>query len=124
MVYLTIEGIKLLLQQPDTTTSRGRRDLTLLSLMYDTGARVQETIDLTPSMLRLNKPPTIKIVGKGNKARLVPMLDAQIEHLKNQPVLLQIVFKMLNLSIQHRNQSCFVPFADNLNCGWLIKPKH
>ena len=83
ITYLTIEGIKLLLQQPDTTTSRGRRDLTLLSLMYDTGARVQETIDLTPSRLRLNKPPTIKIVGKGNKARLVPMLDAQIEHLKN-----------------------------------------
>ena len=83
MTYLTIEGIKLLLQQPDTTNSIGRRDLTLLSLMYDTGARVQETIDLTPSMLRLNKPPTIKIVGKGNKARLVPMLDAQTEHLKN-----------------------------------------
>jgi len=83
MTYLTIDGIKLLLQQPDTTTSRGRRDLTLLSLMYDTGARVQETIDLTSSMLRLNKPATIKIVGKGNKARLVPMLDAQVEHLKN-----------------------------------------
>ena len=81
--YLTVEGIKLLLQQPDTTTSKGRRDLTLLSLMYDTGARVQETIDFTPSMLRLNKPATIKIVGKGNKARLVPMLDAQTEHLKN-----------------------------------------
>ncbi len=81
--YLTIEGIKLLLQQPDTTTSKGRRDLTLLSLMYDTGSRVQEVIDFTPSMLRLNKPATIKIVGKGNKARLVPMLDAQTEHLKN-----------------------------------------
>jgi len=83
MNYLTIDGIKLLLKQPNTTTSRGRRDLALLSLMYDTGARVQETIDLTPSMLRLNKPATIKIVGKGNKARLVPMLDAQVEHLKN-----------------------------------------
>jgi site-specific recombinase XerD len=83
MTYLTVDGIKLLLQQPDTTTSRGRRDLTLLSLIYDTGARVQETIDLTSSMLRLNKPATIKIVGKGNKARLVPMLDAQTEHLKN-----------------------------------------
>jgi len=81
--YLTIDGIKLLLQQPDTTTWKGRRDLALLSLMYDTGARVQEIIDLTPSMLRLNKPSTIKIVGKGNKARLVPMLDAQIEHLEN-----------------------------------------
>jgi len=81
--YLSIEGIKLLLQQPDTTTSKGRRDLTLLSLMYDTGSRVQEVIDFTPSMLRLNKPATIKIIGKGNKARLVPMLDAQTEHLKN-----------------------------------------
>ena len=72
-----------LLQQPDATTIKGRRDLALLSLMYDTGARVQEIIDLTPSMLRLNKPSTIKIIGKGNKARLVPMLDAQIGHLEN-----------------------------------------
>ncbi|MDR0231605.1 MAG: site-specific integrase [Dysgonamonadaceae bacterium] len=81
--YLTIEGIKLLLLQPDTNTSRGRRDLTLLSLMYDAGARVQEIIDLTPSMLRIDKPATIKIIGKGNKARIVPMLDAQVEHLRN-----------------------------------------
>lgn len=79
--YLTIEGIKLLLQQPNTNTIRGRRDLTLLALMYDTGARVQEIIDLTPVMIRLTKPPTIKVIGKGNKARLIPMLDAQTEHL-------------------------------------------
>jgi len=81
--YLTIDGIKLLLQQPDTTTKKGRRDLALLSLMYDIGARVQEIIDLTPSMLRLDKPATIKIFGKGNKARLVPMLEAQVVLLKN-----------------------------------------
>lgn len=81
--YLTIEAIKLLLHQPDTATTRGRRDLALLSLIYDTGARVQEIIDLTPSRLRLSKPPVIKIIGKGNRARLVPMLDAQIGHLKN-----------------------------------------
>jgi len=81
--YLSIEGIKLLLEQPDITTVKGRRDLTLLALMYDSGARVQEIIDLTPSMLRLNKPSTIKIIGKGNKARIVPMLDGQTDHLKN-----------------------------------------
>lgn len=81
--YLTIEGIRMLLRQPDTTTVRGRRDLALLSLIYDTGARVQEIIDLDPSRLKLGKPPVIKIVGKGNRARLVPMLDAQIDHLKN-----------------------------------------
>ena len=81
--YLSIEAIKLFFQQPDTSTSKGRRDLTMLCLMYDSGARVQEVIDLTPSMLRLNKPSTIKIIGKGNKARIVPMLDAQTDHLKN-----------------------------------------
>ena len=83
MAYLKVEGIKLLLQQPDTTTKQGRRDLALLSLMYDTGARVQEMIDLTPSMLHLGNPSTVKIIGKGNKARLVPMVEAQTVHLKN-----------------------------------------
>ncbi|UZR99082.1 site-specific integrase [Chondrinema litorale] len=80
--YLTIEGIKLLLKQPNIHTKKGRRDLALLSLMYDTGARVQELIDLSPSMLHLGSPATIKIIGKGNKARLVPMLEAQTIHLK------------------------------------------
>lgn len=80
--YLTIEGITLLLKQPDITTRKGRRDLTLLSLMYDTGARVQEIADLKPEMIRLNKPCTIKIIGKGNKARIVPMLDEQVCILK------------------------------------------
>ena len=82
MSYLTIDGMKLLLRQPDTTTKKGRRDVVLLSLIYDTGARVQEIIDLTPASLRLDKPSTIKIIGKGNKARLVPMLEAQVELLK------------------------------------------
>lgn len=83
ITYLSVEGIRLLLRQPDTTTRKGRRNLALLSLMYDTGARVQEIIDLTPSMLRLDKPATIKIIGKGNKSRLIPMLETQTIHLKN-----------------------------------------
>lgn len=47
--------------------------------MYDTGARVQEVIDLTPSSLRLDKLSTIRIAGKGNKTRIVPMLDEQVK---------------------------------------------
>lgn len=81
MNYLSIEGIKLLFSQPDITTRKGRRDLTLLCLMYDCAARVQEIIDLTASSIRLNKPYTIKIVGKGNKARIVPLIDEQVAHL-------------------------------------------
>jgi site-specific recombinase XerD len=81
--YLTVEGIKLLLEQPDVTTKRGRRDLALLSLMYDTGSRVQEVIDLTPSTVRLDKPYTIQITGKGNKTRIVPLLEEQVKILRN-----------------------------------------
>ncbi|MGX5687415.1 site-specific integrase [Arcticibacter tournemirensis] len=82
MNYLSIEGIKALLQQPDIYTVKGRRDLALLSLMYDTGARVQEIIDLTPSSLRLDILNTIRITGKGNKTRIIPMLEDQIRLLK------------------------------------------
>ena len=81
--YLTTEGIKALLEQPDTTTPGGRRNLALLSLMYDTGCRVQEVIDLMPESLRIEgKPYTIKLVGKGRKARIVPLLDEQVVILK------------------------------------------
>ena len=44
--YLTPEAMKLLLEQPDKHTPKGRRDLTLISVLYDTGARVQELIDI------------------------------------------------------------------------------
>ncbi len=81
--YLTVDGIRLLLEQPDITTKRGRRDLALLSLMYDTGARVQEMIDLTPSAIHFDKPNTIQITGKGNKTRIVPLLEEQVKILRN-----------------------------------------
>lgn len=45
--HLSPEGIRLLLEQPDKYTAHGRRDLALMSLMYDSGARVQELIDLS-----------------------------------------------------------------------------
>lgn len=80
--YLTVDGIKLLLQQPDTSTRKGLRDLAMLCLMYDSAARVQEVIDLTPSMVRLNKPYTLKLIGKGNKARVVPLMEQEVVHLK------------------------------------------
>lgn len=80
--YLNIDEIKSLLRQPDPATKKGLRDLALLCLMYDSAARVQEIIDLTPSMIRLNKPYTIKLIGKGNKARIVPLMEQEVIHLK------------------------------------------
>lgn len=74
MSYLTLDGIKALLSQPDASTSSGRRDLTMLSLLYDTGARVQELVDLKMEDIRLSSPTVIRLTGKGNKARLVPIM--------------------------------------------------
>jgi len=77
--YLTTEGIKLLLEQPDSTTGNGLRNLALLALMYDTGARVQEMIDLTPESLKIeSKPYTIRLFGKGRKSRIVPLMEEQM----------------------------------------------
>ena len=72
--YLTLDTVKTILEAPDTTCLMGRRDLVLLSLMYDTGARVQEIADLTVADVRLEKPPTVKLTGKGNRSRLVPLM--------------------------------------------------
>lgn len=74
MSYLTLDGIQSLLAQPNTSTSSGRRDLTMLSLLYDTGARVQELADLRMEDIRLSNPTVIRLTGKGGKSRLVPIM--------------------------------------------------
>lgn len=81
MVYLKIEGMKLLLMQPDITTRNGRRDLALLGLLYDSAARVQELADLTPSDFRFEGFTTVRLRGKGNKSRIVPLSENQVKNL-------------------------------------------
>lgn len=71
--YLSKEAVALLLAQPDLTDSFGRRDLALLSLLYDAGIRVQELCDTKFQDLRLDDHPTIVIEGKGRKARVTPL---------------------------------------------------
>ncbi len=81
--YLTIEGIKLLLQQPNVFKGKGLRDLALISLMYESAARVQEIINLTPSSLYLESTPyRVVLLGKGNKVRSVPLPEKQAEILR------------------------------------------
>jgi len=81
--YLNIEDLEVIFQQPDTTTKKGRRDLTLLCILYDTGGRVQEIADLTLSSIRLQAPAQITLLGKGNKKRVVPLMDQTATLLSN-----------------------------------------
>jgi site-specific recombinase XerD len=80
---LSIDGIKLLLKQVPTETRQGRRDLALLALLYDSGARAQELADLTLACLRFESPCTIRILGKGKKQRIVPLQKEEVDLLKN-----------------------------------------
>jgi len=81
--YLSEDEMKTLLAQPDMTTRKGRRDLTLLCTLYDTGARVQELCDLTVRSVRLSSPSIISLTGKGNKTRHVPIMGQTEDLLKS-----------------------------------------
>ncbi|MFC0275039.1 tyrosine-type recombinase/integrase [Metabacillus herbersteinensis] len=81
--FLSQECLKYILEQPDTSKKRGRRDLTIMATLYDTGARVQELIDLKTSDVRLTKPATITLTGKGNKRRSVPIMGKTRDLLEN-----------------------------------------
>jgi len=83
--YLTGDEIKLLLEQPDISLQKERRDLALLSLMYDSAARVQEICDLTVRSVKLKTPAIVRLYGKGRKTRDVP-LDAPCVRILQQYV--------------------------------------
>jgi integrase/recombinase XerD len=80
--YLALDAMKLLLEKPDKMTKKGRRDRVLLSLLYDSGARVQELADLKVSDIRIASPSIVKLTGKGNKSRIVPLMKPMTELLK------------------------------------------
>ncbi len=81
--YLSKDHLAALLAQPDLNTQEGRRDAVLLSILYDTGARVQELIDMSVGDLRLTNPAQIRILGKGRKIRIVPLMQNTVQLLKN-----------------------------------------
>jgi len=89
--YLSIEGIHMLLDTPDKSTFTGRKHALLLTLIYATAARVSEIINLRVSDYRYNGNNLIRLTGKGNKSRLVPLepkimkiMNKYLEELKGQ----------------------------------------
>src|SRR5437870_8820796 len=78
VAYLSKEELAEILAQPDLRTLQGRRDAVLLSVLYDTGARVQELIDLSVGDVRLDPPAQLRLMGKGRKMRAVPLMDNTI----------------------------------------------
>ena len=74
--HLSADLIQEILTQPDVSYKYGRRDMVMLSLLYDSAARVQEICDLRVRDIRLQKPYTTTLSGKGRKSRSVPIMEA------------------------------------------------
>ena len=73
MMFLSEEGVKALLAEPDLSTTAGRKHLVILSFLFETGCRVQELVDMTVADAMYNSNTVAKITGKGNKSRFVPL---------------------------------------------------
>jgi integrase/recombinase XerD len=71
--YLEYDEICAVLNCVDRSTINGLRDYALFALMFNTGARVQEVVDLNVNDLQLEKPFQLKLRGKGNKTRVCPL---------------------------------------------------
>lgn len=71
--YLSIQQTDILMEQPDISTPKGRRDLAMILLLYDSAARVQELCDLRICDIRLDSLPVVHLLGKGRKSRDVPL---------------------------------------------------
>lgn len=71
--YLQGIEIKMLLAEPDAHSKEGLRDLAIIALLYDTGTRISELINLRVGDVTINSVATVRVVGKGNKMRLIPI---------------------------------------------------
>jgi len=71
--FLSCDEMDAILATPNEKTWCGKRDRVLFSVMYNTGARVSEIVDIKVADVRLEKNGTIKLFGKGRKERTLPL---------------------------------------------------
>lgn len=88
--YLTREEVEVLLAQPDVSTAAGLRDKAMLELLYATGMRVSELVNLRWEDFEVNLG-IVRCRGKGNKERLIPVgksalraVEAYVEHARGK----------------------------------------
>jgi site-specific recombinase XerD len=79
--HMSEAAVVAVLAQPDTSTRKGLRDMFLMLLLYKTGARIQELLDIRLCDIQFGKIPKITLHGKGAKPRSVPLRDSSVRHL-------------------------------------------
>jgi len=92
-VFLNIQEVEKLLEAPNSSSIFGQRDRAMLELLYSCGLRVSELINLSYHNINI-KEEFIRIHGKGNKERILPMGEIAIDYLttyelNSRPILLK-----------------------------------
>ena len=98
--FLTINEVDELVQQIDRSKSEGERNLAIIEVLYGCGLRVTELIELKISEIYW-KEGFIRVIGKGNKERLIPLGKVASKHLKVYLEEVRIHQKLSNESIDH-----------------------
>ncbi|MCF6322756.1 MAG: site-specific tyrosine recombinase XerD [Gammaproteobacteria bacterium] len=75
---LTEDEVERLLNAPDVTTYLGLRDRAMLEVLYATGLRVSELVELDTARVSLSQG-VVRVIGKGSKERLVPLGEEALE---------------------------------------------
>jgi integrase/recombinase XerD len=73
VAYLNREEIQALLDAPDASTVFGLRDRAMLHVAYACGLRVAELVSLRMDQLDSQTPPSIRVIGKGRRERVLPL---------------------------------------------------
>ena len=79
---LSVDEVSAIIDSVDTTTTTGRRDRAILEVLYGCGLRVSEAVGLRISHVYLDEG-FLRVVGKGNKERIVPMGDMAAKAVRN-----------------------------------------
>ena len=119
---LTEEDVELLLAAPDIAKPQGIRDRTMLEVLYACGLRVSELINLQLHQINL-RTGVLRIIGKGNKERLVPFGEQAGEWLEKY-------FQASRPNLLKECHDCSVLFVSNRGLGmtrqafWHVIKRH
>jgi len=81
--YLEDDEVQAIFDSVDVNSRNGLRDKALFLFLYNTGARVQEVVDVKISDLHLDTPGKVNLLGKGKKQRACPIWPETVEAIEN-----------------------------------------
>lgn len=79
---LELHEVNAILAQPDRSKPEGQRDHALLCFLFNSGARIQEALDVCPQAIHFACPPYVRLFGKGRRERFCPLWPETADLLK------------------------------------------